>query len=161
MRAKGAVFVLTLLMIGMAQPAAAQVQVLGIDQNVPLAATLDNPCTSELEAIAFSGAVHLVQEVWLMPDSRLRLIVQEETRLHGENTAVLPPATSPRYSVAGSSKSDVEFAPGAASLMSYKKVVNDVAEDNFHAVLVLAFDPTTYRLDLRLEGACSSGEVEE
>lgn len=144
----------------LAMPAAGQVQVLGLDQNVPLAATLDNPCTTEVEAILFSGAVHLVQEVWLMPNSNLRLIVRETTTLQGQQNNLLLGETSPTYAVSAGSRTDAEFVPGAASLMSHKKVSNNVSEDNFHAILVLDFDPATYQLNLKLEGSCSNGEPE-
>ena len=130
-------------------------ELLSLHQNVPLVATLDNPCTGVAEAIAFTGAVELRQTVWKMPDGRLRLYLYERTAMHGKDT--LAP-DGPKYGFAGESEMDVEFAPGSATLMIHKKVANSRGDDDFHAMLLVAFDPASLRLDLRVEGVCGDGE---
>src|SRR6266511_3294842 len=129
-----------------ATPASAQTQLLNISQDVPMAATLDNPCTAGPEAIAFTGTTHLNQEVWLMPGGTTRLIVSESTSLSGQDT--LLGLESPIYSATGCDAVDVEFNPGAATLYNYKKVISSASQDNFHTILSLDFDPDSLRLNL-------------
>ena len=141
-----------------ATPAAAQTRVLNIEQlEVPLAVTLDNPCTAGIEAIAFTGKTLLNQEVWLMPEGRTRLVISESTTLQGTNTAVLFGTPSPTYLASSSNDTDVEFYPGAASLYNYKKVNNSATPDNFYTILNLDFDPNSLRLNLSVSAACDDG----
>jgi hypothetical protein len=62
-----------------------------------------------------------------------------------------------RYSVSGASRKDYEFTPEGFSILRFKKVARDGSTDNFHAVLVLAFDPHNLGLQLGLEAACETG----
>ncbi len=140
-----------------AAPASGQTLLLDVNTSVPLWATLDNPCTPEPEAILFQGSTELLQRVWLMPDGNLRLQVAENTALQGVDSlgGLLSGA---KYAVAGASQKDLEFNPGAFSLLLFKKVARDGAADNFHSVLVLAFDPQNLHLQLGLEAACDNGQ---
>ena len=138
-----------------AAPVSAQTQLLSIQQDVPMAATLDNPCTAGPEAIAFTGTTHINQEVWLMPGGTTRLIVSESTSLSVTDT--LLGLASPIYTATGCDEIDAEFNPGAASIYNYKKVINSATQDNFHAIVALDFDPNSLRLNLSLQGACSDG----
>jgi hypothetical protein len=130
-----------------------EVQLLALDQTVPLAAVLDNPCTAAVEAVAFEGSTHLIQEIRQTPLG-LRLIIWERTFLQGTDTLLLG-GSGPIYAVDAVSHPDVEFAPDSVSLYSHKKVLG--TDDNFHAVLVLDFHPSSLQIDLRLEGACDNG----
>jgi hypothetical protein len=132
-----------------------EVSLLRVDQTLPLIGTVDNPCTAEVEAIAFDGDVRLVQEVWQLPDGNLRLLVSERTSLQGRNTLPLG-ESGPRYAVDAAGTTDMEFAAQSLSVHNYKRVFSEGMNDNFHTVLVLAFDPSTLKLDLRLEGSCDS-----
>jgi hypothetical protein len=138
-----------------AAPASAQTQLLSIQQDVPMAATLDNPCTTGPEAIAFTGTTHINQEVWLMPGGTTRLVVSESTNLSGQDT--LLGTASPIYTATGCDFIDVEFNPGAATIHNYKQVINSATQDNFHVILVMDFDPNSLRLNLGLQSACSDG----
>ena len=151
--------VLLTAMILAAGSASAQTQLLVVDQAVPMAATLDNPCTAAIEAIAFTGTTNLHQEVWLMPGGTTRLVVAETTTLQGSDTALPLGTPGPTYSVAASQTVDAEFNPGAATLYNYKKVVSSdaTASDNFYTVLVVDFDPNSLRLNLGLESSCGDG----
>src|SRR5688572_926654 len=93
--------------------ASAQTQLLGIEQELPLAAVLDNPCTSQLEAISFTGKTQLYQEVWLMPGQKTRLVLNESTTLQGTDTAVLFGDASATYVASSAGEADGEFFPGA------------------------------------------------
>jgi hypothetical protein len=137
-------------------PTAGDAKLLAFEQDVPLIGVLDNPCTAEVEAIAFDGATHLVQEVWQLANGNLRLIVSEHTSVSGQNTLPLGPS-GPRYAAYGPGKADLEFAAASVSLLSHKKVLSEGMDTNFHAVLVLDFDPSTLKLDLKLEGSCDNG----
>jgi len=138
-----------------AAPASAQVQLLSVQQDVPMAATLDNPCTVAPEAIAFTGTTHIDQQVWLMPGGTTRLVVSETTSLSGTDT--LLGAASPIYQVSGCDSIDVEFNPGAATLYNYKQVTNSASQDNFHVIVQLDFDPSSLRLTPGLQASCSDG----
>jgi hypothetical protein len=140
-----------------ATPAGAQIPLLEVHQNIPMAAVLDNPCTGAAEAIAFQGTTQLSQKVWQLANGNLRLEITEHTAVQGENTAVLLPPR-PKYGFSGSGTTDVEFALSAISVMNYKKVVTEAADDNFHGVLELTFDPATLQLQVRLVGACANGQ---
>jgi hypothetical protein len=139
-------------LVAAAAPASAQVLLAEVSTNVPLAAVLDNPCTPEAEAIAFSGATALRQRVWLLPSGNLRLQLSESTTLNG--SAALSAAA---YAVSGASEKDLEFDPVGFSILQFKKVQQQGVTDNFHSVLVMAFDPQSLKLDLKLEGACDNG----
>jgi hypothetical protein len=136
-----------------AAPAAGQVLLLDVALKLPLAATLDNPCTPQIEAIAFQGVTDLTQRVWLTAEGNLRLQFAETTAMQGTATTLL--GTTAKYVVSGSSAQDLEFAPLSFSVLKFKKV--EGSTDNFHSVLVLGFDPQTLRLELKLEGACDNG----
>lgn len=138
-----------------AAPAAAQVLLLDVNLNLPLAAVLDNPCTTQVEAIAMEGSTALAQRVWLMPDGNLRLQFNETTTMSGLDTAVL--LTPTKYSAAGSSVQDIEFSPLSFSVLQFKKVEREGGADDFHSVLVLSFDPANLRLQLGIEPACDNG----
>ena len=88
MNRKHAFAILTMtLVLGLfaASPAAAQTQLLNITQDIPMAATMDNPCTVGIETIAFTGTTHLNQQVWLMPGGSTRLVIAESTSLTGND----------------------------------------------------------------------------
>jgi hypothetical protein len=138
-------------------PAAAQTLLLDLSPTtIPLAATLDNPCTPQLEAIAFQGTTSFSQRVWLMPDGDIRLQFAENTALQGQNALALL-GTPNKYVASGAAQQDFEFAPMGLSVLQYKKVTSDGLADNFHAVLVLDFDPQNLRLELKLEAQCDDG----
>jgi hypothetical protein len=139
-----------------ATPAAAQVMLLDLTTSVPLAATFDNPCTVEPEVIVFQGSTDLSQRVWLLPDGNLRLQLAERTTLDGYKTATLLGQIA-KYTVSAHSEKDLEFDPVGFSILQFKKVVREGANDNFHAVLVMAFDPQNLGLQLGLEAACDNG----
>jgi hypothetical protein len=142
-----------------AAPAIGQVLLLDLTQTVPLVATLDNPCTPQLEAIVFKGSTNLSQRVWLLPDGNVRLQLAETTALEGlDSAAPTTLLTAPvKYTVSAGGQQDLEFAPDALSVLQFKKVTRDGAADNFHAVLMLDFDPQKLKLELKLEGACDNG----
>lgn len=142
-------------MLAAAAPAAAQVLLLDVNVNLPLAAVLDNPCTTQAEAIALQGSTDLAQRVWLMPDGNLRLQFNETTTMSGIDTSALLNPT--KYSVAGSSVQDLEFSPLSFSVLQFKKVEREGGADNFHSVLVLSFDPANLRLQVGVEPACDDG----
>jgi hypothetical protein len=135
-----------------AAPAGAQVLLADVDTTVPLAATLDNPCTAAAEAIVFQGTAALRQRVWLLPSGNLRLQLAESTSLNG--AMPLSPAT---YTVSGGSERDLEFDPAGFSMLQFKKVQQAGVTDNFHSVLVMSFDPQSLQIQLGLEGACDNG----
>jgi len=138
-----------------AAPAAGQTLLLDVTTTLPLAAALDNPCTATPEAIAFTGSTNLAQRVWLMPDGKLRLQYAESTAMQGQEPGLL---TSVTYAVSGTSERDLEFDPMAFEILDFKKVGRTAGtDDNFHSVLVLAFDPQNLQLQLKLEGACDNG----
>ena len=147
-------FVLALFAAG---SASAQTQLLGIDAELPLAAVLDNPCTSKIEAISFTGKTQIYQEVWMMPGQTTRIVLDESTTLQGTDTAVLFGEASPSYVASSSNSLDVEFSPGAATLSMYKKVNNTAEPDNFHVIVNLDFDPLSLRLTPTLTTACDDG----
>jgi hypothetical protein len=136
-----------------AQPVMGQVLLLDLNTSVPMAATLDNPCTAEPEAILFQGTTALQQRVWLLANGNLRLQFAENTALEG-TTGLLG---GTKYVVSGGSDKDLEFDPVGFSVLQFKKVTQDAVTDNFHSVLVLTFDPQNLKLDLKLEGACDNG----
>lgn len=140
---------------GSAGGTSANVLLLSLQQTVPLLATLDNPCTPASEAIAFTGATRLTEEVWQMASGNLRLILQEDTSIQGRDTLLLG---GPRYAADGPSSIDLELAPGSVSVFSFKKVLTEAADDNFHTVLVMVFDPSTLNIQVGLAGACDSGQ---
>jgi hypothetical protein len=142
-----------------AAPAFGQVLLLDISQTIPLVATLDNPCTPQLEAIVFKGSTSLSQRVWLLPDGNMRLQFAETTAIEGLDSAAPTTllAAPIKYTVSGSGQQDLEFAPDALSVLQFKKVVRDGASDNFHSVLMLDFDPQSLKLQLKLEAACDNG----
>jgi hypothetical protein len=140
-----------------AAPAAAQVLLLDANLNLPLVATLDNPCTPQPEAILFQGSTALAQRVWLLPNGNLRLQFDETTALNGVDTLGGLLGTPAKYAVSGTSTQDLEFAPLSFSVLRYKKVVREGTLDNFHSVLVLTFDPQNLRLQVNLEPACDDG----
>jgi hypothetical protein len=143
-------------MIVAAAPAAGQVLLLDVATTVPMAGTLDNPCTPLPEAIVFSGSTALAQRLWLLPDGNLRLQFYESTAMAGQAvTSPLLPAV--KYAFSGEAQQDLVFEPLAISVLQYKKVQQAGASDNFHAVLVLSIDPQNLRVDLKLEGACDNG----
>jgi hypothetical protein len=138
-----------------AGPALGQTLLLDITTTLPLAATMDNPCTAAPEVIAFTGSTSLAQRVWLMPDGRLRVQYAEATAMQGQEPGSLTPVT---YAVSGTSERDLEIDPVAFELLSFKKVARTAGlDDNFHSVLVLAFDPQRLQLQAKLEGACDTG----
>jgi hypothetical protein len=143
-------------LLAAAVPAVAQVLLLDVNLNLPLAAVLDNPCTTtRVEAIAMQGSTALAQRVWLMPDGNLRLQFNETTTMSGiDTTALLNPT---KYSVAGSSVQDLEFSPLSFSVLQFKKVEREGGADDFHSVLVLSFDPANLRLQVGIEPACDNG----
>jgi hypothetical protein len=136
-------------------PAAAQVQLLNLQADVPIAVTLDNPCTAAPEAIAFTGTTHLNQQVWLMPGGTTRLAVSESTSIQGKNVLVL--FGSPTYTGSGADAVDAEFSPGAASIYNYKRVINSATQDTFYAIVQLDFDPASLRLNVSVTGSCDDG----
>lgn len=138
-------------------PAAAQVLLLDVNTTVPLAAAMDNPCTPELEAIAFQGATELAQRVWLLPDGSFRLQVAERTAMQGVDTAASLLGTATKYALDAVGQRDLEFSPASLSLVMFKKV-SHAAADNFHAALVMAFDPQRLQLQLGVEPACDNGQ---
>jgi hypothetical protein len=140
-----------------AAPAGAQVLLLDVNLNLPLAATLDNPCTLQTEAILFTGSTALAQRVWLLPNGNLRLQLDETTSMSGVDTLGGLLGTPAKYAVSGTSAQDLEFAPLSFSVLRYKKVVREGTTDNFHSVLVLAFDPQNLRLQASVEPACDNG----
>jgi hypothetical protein len=141
-----------------AMPAAAQVLLLDVNLNLPLAATLDNPCTAQTEAILFTGSTAIAQRVWLLPNGNLRLQFDETTSMSGVNSlGGLLGATPAKYAVSGTSTQDIEFAPLSFSVLRYKKVVREGTTDDFYSVLVLAFDPQNLRLQASVEPACDNG----
>lgn len=143
-------------LITAALPAAAQTLLLDLNTNVPLAATLDNPCTPEVEAIAFSGMTQLMQRVWLMPTGTLRLQFAENTSLTGTDAVGgLLGGAGKTYTVSGGGAKDYEFTPEGFAILRFKKVGGTT--DNFYSVLVMAFDPQNLGLQLGLEAACESG----
>ena len=146
---------LTLAALVATGPALGQTLLLDVSLTLPLAATMDNPCTAAPEAIAFTGSTHLVQRVWLLPDGRLRLQYAEATAMQGQEPASLTPMT---YAISGTSERDLDVDPVAFELLSFKKVGRTAGlDDNFHSVLVLAFDPQRLQLQAKLEGACDTG----
>ena len=147
-------FILALFAAG---SASAQSQLLQIEQELPLAAVLDNPCTTKLEAIAFTGKTLLYQEVWLMPGDKPRIVLNESTTLQGTDTAVLFGEPSATYVASATNELDIEFFPGAATIMNFKKVNNTASPDDFHVVLTLDFDPASLRLTPSLATSCDDG----
>jgi hypothetical protein len=145
-------------LLAAALPAAGQTLLLDTNLTLPLAAVLDNPCTPTVEAIAFTGNAAVAQRVWLMPDGNLRLQFDETTSLSGVNTLGGLLGGGAKYSVGGNSVQDIEFSPLSFSVLKYKKVAREGATDNFHSVLVLAFDPQNLGLQLSLEAACDNGQ---
>ena len=142
-----------------AAPALAQTLLLDVATTLPLAAVLDNPCTTAPEAIAFNGSTNLQQRVWLMPDGRIRLQFAEATNLTGQD-GLLPinPLTPPApYTVASSGQQDLEVDPFELEILQFKKVARAGSDDNFHSVLVLTFDPQNLQLRVGLEAACDNG----
>jgi hypothetical protein len=146
-------------LLAAALPAVGQVLLLDVAQTIPVAGVLDNPCTPEPEALAFAGSTNLTQRVWLLPDGQLRLQFMETTAMEGKDTVAVPTLLTPaiKYAVSGSSWQDFSFEPLALSVLQYKKVVREGADDNFHSVLVLDFDPQNLQVALKLEGACDNG----
>ena len=146
---------LALCSLVIAGPALGQTLLLDVTTTLPLAATMDNPCTAAPEAIVFAGTTNLVQRVWLLPDGRLRLQVAEATAMQGQQPGLLSPVT---YAISGTSERDMDVDPVAFELLSFKKVSRSAGlDDNFHSVLVLAFDPQRLQLQAKLEGACDTG----
>jgi hypothetical protein len=141
-------------------PATGQTLLLDVNTSVPLAAVLDNPCTSQAEAIAFSGSTALQQRVYLMPDGRFRLQFAESTTLSGTDTLVaLNPLAPPvPYTVASTGQQDIEIDPWDIEILQFKKVARTGSDDNFHSILVLAFDPLNLRFQVGLEAACDNGQ---
>src|SRR5438270_2547445 len=120
-------------------PAYAQILLIDLDQSVPMAATMDNPCSAQTEAIVFTGTTQLAQRVWLMPNGNLRLQIAEQTTMQGQDGAILV-GTSPTYAVAGRNIYDLEFVPDSVTLWDYQKVTNSAGvNDNFHSVITLDF----------------------
>lgn len=76
----------------------------------------------------------------------------------GKNT--LLGLISPTYTASGGDAIDAEFNPGAATIYNYKKVVGGSSADNFHAVVVVDFDPLSLRLNLGVEASCGDGSPE-
>lgn len=143
-----------------AVPAAGQVLLIDLSQTVPLAATMDNPCTAQPEAIVLQGTTELSQRVWLMPDGNLRMQIAETTALQGQDGTVLL-GGSPVYKVSGGSSIDLEFIPDSVTMWWYKKVTNSAGtQDNFHSVLAVDFDPGTLHLSLSLAPACDDGSLQ-
>ena len=138
-------------------PASAQVQLLNIHQDVPVAATLDNPCTSAIEAIAFTGTTHLDQQVWLMPGGTTRLAVADSTLIQGTDALVPPLIGSPTYTGSGSDAVDAEFNPGAATIYNYKQVTNSANSGVFYVIVQVDFDPGTLQLNVSLSASCDDG----
>ena len=147
-------------LLSSAVPAVAQTLLLDVTATVPLAAVLDNPCTTALEAIAFTGSTNLQQRVWLMPDGRLRLQFAEATTLSGLNTLapINPLVPAQPYTVSAPGQQDLEIDPFAIEILQFKKVARAGVDDNFHSVLVLAFDPQNLQLQAGLEAACDNGQ---
>jgi hypothetical protein len=140
-----------------AVPAAAQTLLLDIDQSVPMALTMDNPCTPQAEAIAFQGTTQLAQRVWLMPNGKFRLQVSEQTALQGQDAAMLL-GTSPTYAVSVGAIYDLEFIPDSVTIWDYQRVTKSAGTpDNFHSVLTIDFDPQTLKINLSLAPACDDG----
>lgn len=144
--------------MGAAVPAVGQVLLLDLNTSVPLAAAMDNPCTAEVESIAFQGSTALAQKVWLMPQGTLRLQVAEQTSMQGVDTAATLLGSGAKYVVNAAGERDVEFDPMALGLVMFKKVMRDGANDQFHSLLVLDFDPQTLQLKVSLEAACDNGQ---
>jgi hypothetical protein len=146
--------------VAAAAPAAGQTLLLDLNTTVPLAGTLDNPCTTtQVEAIAFTGSTNLSQRVWLLPNGNMRLQFAETTALEGLDAAAVVPlgGTPAKYTVSAAGAQDLEFAPLALDVLQFKKVARVGTDDNFHSVLVLSFDPQNLKLELKLEGACDNG----
>jgi hypothetical protein len=143
-----------------AAPVVAQTLLLDVAVTLPLAGVLDNPCTTATEAIAFTGSTNLQQRVWLMPDGRLRLQFSEATSLSGLNTLAPfnPLAPAQPYTVSAPGQQDLEIDPFAIEILQFKKVARAGSDDNFHSVLVLAFDPQNLQLQAGLEAACDNGQ---
>jgi len=151
--------VLTVIVAALfAAPAQSQVLLLNTEQSVPLVAVLDNPCTPSVEAIAFSGGVTLTEKVWQMPSGNIRLVITSRSAATGQSTAaVLPGAPNPTYAFGGKGHIDAEFASRSFEMLSYHKVTSSTgANDNFHAVVALAFDPGTLKLSASVETDCAS-----
>jgi hypothetical protein len=141
-----------------AAPAIGQTLLLDVTQTLPLAGALDNPCTVTPEAIAFTGSTNLTQRVWLLPNGNFRLQFYESTSLQGQEAAAVGSLLGPlKYVVSGESNQDLEVEPFGFEVLQYKKVQRDGGADNFHSVLVLAFDPQNLQLQAKLEGACDNG----
>jgi hypothetical protein len=140
-----------------AVPALGQVLLLDLNTTIPTVGTLDNPCTPQLETIVFQGSTSLSQRVWLLPDGNVRLQFAESTAMEGMDSAAPTSllAAPVKYAVSASGEQDLEFEPTAFEVLQFKKV--EGTNDNFHSVLVLAFDPQKLRLELKLEGACDDG----
>lgn len=143
-------------LLAAAAPAAGQVLLLDVALTVPMAAVLDNPCTTTPEAITFTGNTELAKRLWLLPDGNLRLQFYENTSLQGlaVTSPLLPPVN---YAAAGWAQQDFVIEPLAFSVLQYKKVERPGVVDNFHAVLVLNVDPANLGVDVKLEGACDDG----
>ena len=140
-----------------AVPAGAQTLLLDTNLTVPMAATMDDPCSSTVEAIVFQGTTQLAQRVWLLGNGNFRLQIVEQTALQGQDSAILL-GTSPTYTVSAPSNIDIEFMPDSVTVWDYKQVTNNGAtQDNFHSVLAMDFDPTSLKLNLSLAPACSDG----
>lgn len=140
----------------LAAPAAAQTLLVDVNSNIPMAAMLDNPCTAQPEAIVFQGNTQVAQRVWALSNGNLRLQLFERTALEGVDILQTLPAT--KYVAGGERQYDLEFDPGAFSILGFKKVVREGLVDNFHSVLVIAFDPATLKVDFKLEPACDDGQ---
>lgn len=148
------------VLLSSALPATAQTLLLDVNASVPLAAVLDNPCTTRAEAIAFSGSTALHQRVYLMPDGRFRLQFSESTTLSGTDAlAPLNPLVPPApYTVSSVGQQDIEIDPWDIEILQFKKVARAGSDDNFHSILVLAFDPANLQFKVGLEAACDNGQ---
>jgi hypothetical protein len=98
----------------------------------------------------------MVEEVWPAANGNLRLILSEQTAVQGRDLLAL--SGGPLYSAAGASEADVKFRSGSLSILSHKKVTAEGVNDNFHAILVMVFDPSTLTIDLGLKGAYDGGQ---
>jgi hypothetical protein len=144
------------VILAAAVPAAAQTLLLDVSQTVPIAATLDNPCSPQPEAIVFTGSTNLTERVWLLPDGNIRVQFYESTAVQGNDALASPLLPAVKYTAAGESMQDFEIAAVSLSVLQYKKVSHPMS-DNFHSVLVLSLDPQNLKVDVKLEAACDDG----
>jgi len=60
--------------------------------------------------------------------------------------------------VSAPGQQDLEIDPFELEILQFKKVARAGSDDNFHSVLVLAFNPQSLQLQVGLEAACDNGQ---